>query len=237
MTHQTISFTLNGQAAEAQPGETIWQVADRLGITLPHLCYRDEPGYQTPKGGKGGNCRACLVEVEGERVLVASCIRTPSEGMVVRTSSARAEKSRRLVLELLATDQPSEGERSRVHHWVTQAGVPTDRFPSRRHPAPPPDDSHPAMRVNLSACIHCGLCERACRDVQVNDVIGFAGRGMETTVVFDTARPMGQSTCVACGECVQACRRTRFFRLPARPMRRRRWTPSAPIAVSAVRCG
>lgn len=158
-----------------------------------------------PKGTKGGNCRACLVEVEGERVLAASCIRRPTEGMVVRTASERAKKSRQLVLELLATDQPAEGERNRVHHWVDAVGVSATRFPARRDPAPPPDDSHPAMTVNLSACIHCGLCERACRDVQVNDVIGFAGRGMGTTVVFDTAWPMGQSTCVACGECVQAC--------------------------------
>ncbi|MCA1940329.1 MAG: formate dehydrogenase subunit alpha [Caenispirillum bisanense] len=199
------AFTLNGQSVEARPGETIWQVADRLGVTLPHLCYRDEPGYRQAKDGRGGNCRACLVEIEGERTLAASCIRTPTAGMVVTTESARAEKSRALVLELLGADQPATGERSRVHHWLAEAGIDRSRFPARRHAAPPLDASHPAMRVNLEACIQCGLCTRACRDVQVNDVIGFAGRGMETTVVFDTARPMGDSTCVGCGECVQAC--------------------------------
>ncbi|WP_404379634.1 formate dehydrogenase subunit alpha [Caenispirillum salinarum] len=199
------AFTLNGEAVEARPGETIWQVADRLGVALPHLCYRDEPGYRQPTGTKGGNCRACLVEIEGERTLAASCIRVPMPGMVVTTESARAEKSRALVLELLGADQPATAERSRVHHWLAEAGIDRSRFPARREPAPAPDASHPAMRVNLSACISCGLCERACRDVQVNDVIGFAGRGMGTTVVFDTARPMGESTCVACGECVQAC--------------------------------
>lgn len=207
MTVQTIPFTLNGSAVEARPGETLWQVAERLGITLPHLCYRDAPGYRQPRGAKGGNCRACLVEVEGERTLAASCIRTPTAGMVVRTDSARAARSRDLVLELLAADQPAEGEteRSRVRHWLDEAGIARSRFPSRPQPAPPPDASHPAMRVDLAACIQCGLCERACRDVQVNDVIGFAGRGMATTVVFDAARPMGESSCVGCGECVQAC--------------------------------
>jgi formate dehydrogenase major subunit len=67
------------------------------------------------------------------------------------------------------------------------------------------DDSHVAMRVNLDACIHCNLCVRACREVQVNDVIGMSGRGNEAQIVFDMDDPMGASTCVACGECVQAC--------------------------------
>src|SRR5256714_482856 len=77
------------------------------------------------------------------------------------------------------------------------------RFPRRS--APVPDRSHPAMAVNLDACIQCNLCVRACREVQVNDVIGMAGRGHGEKIVFDFDDPMGQSTCVACGECVQAC--------------------------------
>ena len=70
---------------------------------------------------------------------------------------------------------------------------------------PAPDRSHPAMAVNLDACIQCNLCVRACREVQVNDVIGMAGRGHAEKIVFDFDDPMGASTCVACGECVQAC--------------------------------
>ena len=70
---------------------------------------------------------------------------------------------------------------------------------------PAPDRSHVAMAVNLDACIHCNLCVRACREVQVNDVIGMAGRGHLEKIVFDFNDPMGASTCVACGECVQAC--------------------------------
>ena len=70
---------------------------------------------------------------------------------------------------------------------------------------PAPDRSHPAMAVNLDACIQCNLCVRACREVQVNDVIGMAGRGHHEKIVFDFDDPMGSSTCVACGECVQAC--------------------------------
>ena len=74
-----------------------------------------------------------------------------------------------------------------------------------RESLPSPDFSHPAMRVALDACIQCNLCVRACREVQVNDVIGMAYRGHGSSIVFDFDDPMGESTCVACGECVQAC--------------------------------
>ena len=85
---KTITFTLYGQEVEAREGETLWQVAKRLGIDIPHLCYSPEPGYRPDC-----NCRACMVEIEGERVLAASCIRKPSAGMKVKTASARATRS------------------------------------------------------------------------------------------------------------------------------------------------
>jgi formate dehydrogenase major subunit len=87
--------------------------------------------------------------------------------------------------------------------WAERMAVETSRFPARHQPAP--DWSHPAMAVQLDACIQCTLCVRACREVQVNDVIGMAWRGHRELPVFDQADPMGESTCVACGECVQAC--------------------------------
>src|ERR1700722_1361645 len=99
---KTIKFTLDGREVEAGDGETIWQVAERLGTTLPHLCYLPEPGYRPD-----GNCRACMVEIEGERVLAASCIRTPTVGMKVKTQTERATKAREMVLELLVADQPA----------------------------------------------------------------------------------------------------------------------------------
>ncbi len=200
-----VSFTLDGVEVTAAPGESVWQVAKRLGTTIPHLCHADESGYRSD-----GNCRACMVEIEGERVLAASCVRTPTPGMVVRTDSTRAKGARRMVIELLAADQPalerSPDRSSRFHEMAALTGVTRSRFPSVALEArPAPDASHPAMRVNLDACIHCNLCVRACREVQVNDVIGMAGRGMDAKIVFDFDDPMGSSTCVACGECVQAC--------------------------------
>ncbi|MEO1541014.1 MAG: formate dehydrogenase subunit alpha [Pseudomonadota bacterium] len=201
----TVKFTLDGREVEATPDESIWEVAKREGTRIPHLCHADEPGYRSD-----GNCRACMVEVEGERTLAASCVRMPTEGMVVHTGSERADKARKMVMELLVADQP---ERESAHDKSSQfwdmadmQGVSDSRFPSvEPDRIPLLDDSHVAMKVNLDACIHCNLCVRACREVQVNDVIGMAGRGRDAEIVFDFNDPMGASSCVACGECVQAC--------------------------------
>jgi formate dehydrogenase major subunit len=201
---KTIAFTLDGQEVQAREGETIWQVASRMGTEIPHLCYTPEPGYRPD-----GNCRACMVEVEGERVLAASCIRKPAAGMKVKTASERAKASRKMVFDLLVSDQPERESRahdpvSKFWQWADRMDVHVGRFPQRREQWAP-DRSHPAMAVNLDACIQCNLCVRACREVQVNDVIGMAGRGHGEKIVFDFDDPMGGSTCVACGECVQAC--------------------------------
>ena len=200
-----VNYTLNGEPATAITGQTIWEAANGTGLVIPHLCHKPSPGYRPD-----GNCRACMVEVEGERTLVASCIREVTEGMVVSSASERAEKARNTVIELLATDQPTRDDAhdKSSHFWdVADAGGLTEsRFPAKSSDhIPLLDDSHVAMRVNLDACIQCGLCVRACREVQVNDVIGMAGRGQSAYPVFDMDDPMGGSSCVACGECVQAC--------------------------------
>ncbi len=198
----TINFTLNGNQVQASEGETIWQVSQREGVEIPHLCYSPEPGYRGD-----GNCRACMVEIDGERVLAASCIRKPTEGMVVNTATDRAKKNRELVFELLVSDQPerdtSHDPDSKFWNWADKVGVDSSRFPASEKPVA--DNSHVAMAVNLDACINCSLCVRACREVQVNDVIGMSYRGHEAKITFDFDDPMGDSTCVACGECVQAC--------------------------------
>jgi formate dehydrogenase major subunit len=200
---KTVKFLLDGKETVALEGETIWQVAHRQGIEIPHLCYAPEPGYRAD-----GNCRACMVEIEGERVLAASCIRKPAEGMKVNVSNHRAETARKMIFDLLVTDQPeratSHDPGSKFWNWADKMGVDVGRFPEREK-MPASDRSHVAMAVNLDACIQCNLCVRACREVQVNDVIGMAGRGHLEKIVFDFDDPMGQSTCVACGECVQAC--------------------------------
>ncbi|MDR2875982.1 MAG: formate dehydrogenase subunit alpha, partial [Methylobacillus sp.] len=194
----TIGFSLNGEKIEAFEGETIIQAAQRNGVEIPHLCYKD--GLRPD-----GNCRACVVEIAGERVLAPSCCRAPAPDMDVRSDSARATAAQKMVLELLLADMPPKERKSdnELTHWAQKLELGTPRFSPRA--APKADLSNAAIAVNLDACIQCTRCVRACREEQVNDVIGYAFRGHHASIVFDQGDPMGDSTCVTCGECVQAC--------------------------------
>jgi len=196
---EVIEFKLNGETVSAIGAETIIQVAKRHGVDIPHLCYKE--GMRPD-----GNCRACMVEIKGERVLAPSCCRQPAKDMEVSSRSPRAVHSQKMVLELLKADAPGTDFKpgaNELSYWSEKLGVVKSRFAPREQPAT--DASHPAMWVNLDACIQCTRCVRACREEQVNDVIGYAHRGAHSRIVFDMDDPMGASTCVACGECVQAC--------------------------------
>jgi formate dehydrogenase major subunit len=241
-----VEFILDGKPVQALRGETILQAAQRVGTDIPHLCYKE--GYRAD-----GNCRACVVEIAGERVLAPSCCRAVTPGMEVQAKSERALKSQKMVLEMLLADMPDvgykwidavrdmdcgsgaamteprhagldpastteprhagldpastvPGQHGELSEWASRMGVvPRPELKALRREQPAPDLSHPAMAVNLDACIQCTRCVRACREEQVNDVIGYAFRGSHSEIVFDLGDPMGDSTCVACGECVQAC--------------------------------
>jgi formate dehydrogenase major subunit len=192
-----IEFKLNGRTVIGRPDEPIITTAQKHGVEIPHLCHG---GNQR----SDGNCRSCVVEIKGERVLAPSCCRYPSAGMEVTTNSERALRSQKMVLELLLSDmtEKSYTRDNKVLLWARKLGVGQPRFDRREQPKA--DLSHPAIAVNLDACIQCTRCVRACREVQVNDVIGYAYRGDRSLPVFDFDDPMGESTCVACGECVQA---------------------------------
>ncbi len=201
---ETAHFTieLDGKEISASADKTLWQIAREQEIDIPHLCYKDDKNYRAD-----GNCRACMVEIEGERVLAASCQRKASPGMKITTNSARAKTSRKMVMELLLADQPARTDSHDPNSHLWQTADQQDITASRFAPKEPQqaDSSHPAIAVNMDACIQCNLCVRACREVQVNDVIGLAGRGADARIIFDFDDDMGASTCVGCGECVQAC--------------------------------
>ncbi len=193
-----IAFTLDGQPVRARKDDTVWHAAHRHGVIIPHGCLSSAPDFRPD-----GNCRLCVVEVQGYRTLQPSCLMKVSEGLVVKIDSERAVKARRLVMELLKTDAAINpwSECGRV---ASAMEIEKSRFPrADRHPSP--DESHLGIAVDLSKCIHCMRCVQACREVEVNNVIGMAGRGRTIHVVFDFDDPMGQSTCVSCGSCAQAC--------------------------------
>ncbi|MEO7158984.1 MAG: formate dehydrogenase subunit alpha [Polaromonas sp.] len=251
----TVAFTLDHQTIHAFEGETILKAAERHGVRIPRLCYQD--GLRPD-----GNCRACVVEIAGERTLAPSCCRSVTAGMQVEAQSERAVKSQKIVLELLLSDMPEAGykwndadsdansgsphpnplpggegtksslplplgegrgeglpaalsspapaqgmgQHGELSDWASRMNVTVrPELKALRRDQPQVDLSHPAMAVNLDACIQCKRCVRACRESQVNDVIGYALRGAHSEIVFDLNDPMGDSSCVACGECVQAC--------------------------------
>ena len=152
----TIEFTLDGKPVTAAEGETIWDVAKREGTNIPHLCHVDLPGYRTD-----GNCRACMVDIEGERVLAASCIRKPTKGMVVKTNTERAKKSRQMVFELLASNmRPADDgpdNQSAFWQWASSMGISgSDRFGSKFDAADSAGFRHlQSGHCRQPRCLHC----------------------------------------------------------------------------------
>ena len=155
-----VEFKLNGKDVVGYASETIIQTAKRHGVEIPHLCYME--GMRPD-----GNCRACVVEVKGERVLAASCCRTPAKGMEVITDSERAVKSQKMVLELLLSDMPEKRHTrvSELDQWAARLKIGKPRFKARHQPRP--DVTHHGIAVNLDSCIQCTRCVRACREEQI----------------------------------------------------------------------
>ena len=179
----------------------MWDAARAADIPVPVLCH--DPGLEPV-----GVCRMCVVEIEGARVLAASCVREAEEGMVVRTQSPKIDACRAMLTELLMSEQRDASLKDatvggdKLYELAERYEVEV-RLP--RGNSRPEDASSPAIAVDHQACILCDRCMRACNDVQHNDVIGRTGKGYKTRIGFDLDNPMGSSTCVTCGECVQAC--------------------------------
>ncbi len=205
MSSGKVTLTIDGSRITASAGATIWEAARSAGIDIPTLCH-------DPKLQPVAVCRVCAVDVEGSRILPAACIRQVEEGMVVRTDTGRVRRARRTLVELLQSGQPPEEKRRKppAQDELARLGGMLQSDPARyastcTNQAVEQDLSSPVIAVDHAACILCDRCIRACDDVQVNDVIGRAGKGCDTRIAFDNDLPMGSSSCVACGECVAAC--------------------------------
>src|SRR3990170_4921454 len=201
---EEVRVTIDGQAVSVPAASTVLEAASRLGISVPTLCY-------DPRLPIAGACRMCIVEEEGAKTLVPACARAVREGLRVSTTTPRVERARKVPLELLLADHPRPCEKARLDPdgCELERHARTYRVGSGRFPASDggtrPDPSNPAILFDPIACIDCYRCVRACDEVQVNDVIGIAGRGSGARIIFDLDDPMGSSTCVSCGECVQSC--------------------------------
>ncbi len=198
----TVSLEIDGRPTQVPVGTTLWTAARHMGIGIPVLCHL--PGLEPV-----GVCRMCAVEVEGQRVLQASCVRECAEGMRVHTQSPLVQKHRKMLTEMLMSEQPPEsalearGHNDALHDLAREYDADPGRWPRGR--GRPEDESSPVIEVDHQACIMCDRCIRACNDIQHNNVIGRTGKGYTARIGFDLDTPMGESTCVECGECVAAC--------------------------------
>lgn len=202
--HRTVSLTVDGQELTVPEGTTIWEAAKQAGIEIPALCHDER--YDPV-----GVCRMCVVDT-GKGAFPAACVRPCESGMDVATSTPEVENSRKVLTELLLSDQPPREEDPKQTTTADNELLEVaDRYDIAtvddlfKGPSRGTDMSNPVIAIDHDACILCDRCVRACDDVQGNDVIGRAGKGHDTRIVFGLDDPMGDSPCVTCGECVSAC--------------------------------
>ena len=199
-----VNVTIDGTAITGQAGMTILQAAKKASIHIPSLCHEE-------KLSPSGNCRICVVEVEGSKTLVGSCHTPILEGMVIHTRSARVLRARRATLELLlsghtgpcVTDEAA-GE-CILHGLASDLEVGTPRFRIEQPRHYPVEDVSPYIRRDMSKCILCRRCIRACREVAGHDVYAMAYRGFGSKVVVDCDVPVNKEVCKDCGVCTLSC--------------------------------
>ncbi len=200
-----ISVKVDGYAVLVSPGTSVLDAVLAAGIDLPHLC-------KDPDMPAIGACRTCLVEVDGQRGLVASCGLPASNGMRVITDSEPARRVRRSVLDLTLgmgdgsrTAVGASGSNELVHH-AKQHDLEGSSFRPREQPkAHQPDQSNPFFVLNMNDCILCGRCAVACDDVQHIGAISMLGVARGTRVGAFADGPIGESNCTSCGQCVSVC--------------------------------
>ncbi|HLF26184.1 MAG TPA: 2Fe-2S iron-sulfur cluster-binding protein [Anaerolineae bacterium] len=194
----SVTLTIDEQTVTAPAGTTIHKAAQQIGIEVPTICYHEHCT-------SNALCRVCVVEVEGARLLAPGCIAQVSEGMKVQTRSERAERSRRTILEMLASavdlsDSP-EIQRLGIEHRADFA-----RFADGERRQYPVFDDNPMYIRDYSKCILCWRCVQVCaEDAQYTFALNFEGRGFETRIGTFFDQPMPETTCVFCGQCVGVC--------------------------------
>lgn len=193
-----VTLTIDDHSVTVPAGMTILKAAETLGEHIPTICFH-------AACTSNGLCRMCVVEVEGARVLSPACVAQVGEGMVVHTRSARVERSRRTILELLdsAVDL---SEASEIQIMLEDYAADQERFPGAEPRAVPLLDDNPMYLRDYAKCVLCWRCVQVCaEDAQYTFAINFAGRGFETQIGTFFDKPMPETTCVFCGQCVGVC--------------------------------
>ncbi|MEI6499556.1 MAG: NADH-dependent [FeFe] hydrogenase, group A6 [Armatimonadota bacterium] len=206
-----ITLTVDGMQVSVPAGATVMQAADKAGIRVPRLCYH-------PRLSMEGACRVCLVDVEGQRNLVASCCFPAAEGMVVKTHTPEVLQIRRDIVELLLDNHPKDCnscERDgncELQRLAYAMGIRERLFEGeRKHYAK--DNTGPAIIRDPDKCILCGRCVRVCGEIQEVAALAQVGRGFKTVVMPAHDAPSAETVCVGCGQCVNVCPTAAFLEM------------------------
>lgn len=192
------TLTIDGQEVHAPPGSTILAAARAAGAVIPTICYHEACTANAL-------CRICVVEVEGARTLVASCVAQVAEGMQVRTQSERVHRARRTILEMLAASVDLS-EASEIQQMMADYHAGPERFPGSERREPPVIDDNPMYVRDYAKCVLCWRCVQVCaEDTQYTFALNFSGRGHETQIATFYDQPMPATTCVFCGQCLGVC--------------------------------
>ena len=203
MDNKPIQISINGRTVSVLPGTRILDACASAGIKVPSLCY-------LPEVSTNASCGVCVVEVEGAKSLVRSCVQKVAPGMVIKTNSARVQESRRTIVELLLANHPADclacirNGSCDLQDLAGQLGVRELPFPRTRKAAPKDDGGLAIIRDN-DKCILCGRCVAVCRETQTVSAIDFMGRGIRTRVSTFMDRALSGSQCVSCGQCTLVC--------------------------------
>ena len=193
-----VTLTIDGASVTVPAGTTILKAAQQLGRQIPTICYHDHCTAN-------GLCRVCVVEVDGVKPLLPSCLSRVSEGMKVSTLSARAERSRRTILEMLdsAVDLSQAPE---IQKFIDDYRADRSRFADGKMREHQVLDDNPMYIRDYSKCILCWRCVQVCADdAQYTYAINFKGRGFDTAIGTFFDKPMPAASCVFCGQCVGVC--------------------------------
>ena len=194
----TITLTIDEQEITVASGSTLLQAAHSAGVEVPTICYHEHcTSY--------GLCRLCVVEVKDQRVLSPACVAEAQAGMEVKTRSARVERSRKTILEMLdsAVDLKEAPE---VLEQLSDYGADRERFAGGSQRSPEIIDDNPMFVRDYSQCVLCWRCVQVCaEDAQYAFAINFSGRGFETSINTFYEQGLTDSSCVFCGQCVGVC--------------------------------
>lgn len=193
-----ITLTIDGQPISVPEGFTILKAARALDINIPTICYHDVCT-------SNALCRLCVVEVEGARTLVASCVAKVSEGLKVQTHTPRVHRTRRTILEMLAASVDLS-EAPEILDYLQEYQADPGRFPGAERREPPVVDDNPMYVRDYAKCVLCWRCVQVCAgDAQYTYAINFNGRGYHSQIgtYYDVSIP--ETTCVFCGQCIGVC--------------------------------